>query len=92
MSEPQSIVAVTLGSNGFHLFPVHPKGNMLEPKDHLYKNTSIQSYMDDQNNISDDVYGKSKPIQKQPHNITDYGMRKNLDIHLGLLQAYFGGW
>ena len=53
MSKPENIVAVTLGSNGFHLFSMIPKGNMLEPGEHLYRNTSIQSYIDDAGNISD---------------------------------------
>ena len=42
-----SIIAVTLGSNGFHLFEVAEEQGKLETKIHLYENVQAEAYLDD---------------------------------------------
>jgi exopolyphosphatase/guanosine-5'-triphosphate,3'-diphosphate pyrophosphatase len=48
------IIAVTLGSNGFHLFEVGEDQGKLETKNHLYENVQAESYLDGEAMFSDD--------------------------------------
>ena len=48
------IIAVTLGSNGFHLFEMAEDQGKLETKNHLYENVQAESYLDDEAMFSDE--------------------------------------
>lgn len=48
------IIAVTLGSNGFHLFEVAEDQGKLETINHLYENVQAESYLDDEAMFSDE--------------------------------------
>ena len=48
----QPVIAVTLGSNGFHLFDVSLVGQNLQTTQHLYDNVQAESFIGDDGGIS----------------------------------------
>ena len=49
----QSVIAITLGSNGFHLFDVQRDGNKLETNTHLYSAVQAETYINGDNELSE---------------------------------------
>ena len=48
------VIAVTLGSNGFHLFDVRLDGNKMETTHHLYDNVQAETHIGQDDRISDE--------------------------------------
>jgi len=48
----QPVIAVTLGSNGFHLFDMRLEGQALQTTRHLYDNVQAESFVEKDGNIS----------------------------------------
>ena len=48
----QPVIAITLGSNGFHLFDVRLEGQNLKTTQHLYDNVQAESYVGKDERIS----------------------------------------
>ena len=73
LNHPETIVVVTLGSNGFHLISMTRKGDSLVPGDHLYRNVSIQSFVNEQGYINE------KGIESVRDALSEFG--KYLTLH-----------
>ena len=50
----QPVIAVTLGSNGFHLLDMCLEGKAMQTTRHLYDNVQAESYVGEDGNISEE--------------------------------------